>query len=179
MLAHHVALALAALALPIIIAWQDYLVPALRNNTISAGLYQKMADWRLLDLSYVALSASLVSAFIHVGFWSASLAVIAGLSLLIVGASNSFSTWFDRKFGDHSVVHSSATIAVFVSAFALQLVNDHGWLWLVSGLTAAFPLAAYLFFTYRPTVIKGIQIAPSPAAEKLFVAWLCIWLILV
>lgn len=179
MLAHHIALALAALALPIVIAWQDFLVPALRNNTISAGLYQKMADWRLLDLSYCALSISLVVAFRHAGFWSVALSNVAAGALLVVGASNSFSTWFDREFGDHSVVHSSATIAVFISAFALQLVNDHGWLWFVSGLTALFPLAAYLFFTYRPTVIQGVQIAPSPAAEKLFVSWLCLWLFLV
>ncbi|HXS14468.1 MAG TPA: hypothetical protein VN734_17345 [Acidobacteriaceae bacterium] len=178
MLAHHLALALAALALPIVIAWQDFLVPSLRNNTISAGLYQKMADWRVLDLSYVALSTSLVLAFAGTGFWSTGLAVIAALSLLVVGASNSFSDFFD-KFVDHSVVHSSATISVFISAFALQLVNDHGWLWAVSGLTAAFPLAAYLFFTYRPTVIQGVTVAPSPAAEKLFVSWLCCWLILV
>jgi hypothetical protein len=179
MLAHHIALTLAALALPIVIAWQDFIVPALRNNTISAGLYQKMADWRVLDLSYVALSTALALAFAGTGFLSTALAVIAALSLLIVGASNSFYSWFDQRFGDHSVVHSSATIAVFISAFALQLVNDHGWLWLVSGLTALFPLAAYLFFTYRPTVVKAVMIAPSPAAEKLFVTWLCIWLILV
>jgi hypothetical protein len=174
----HVFLALACLVLLGVIAAQDYLVPALRNQTISAGLTGPYHA--LLDASYVPLAAALFLAFRSHALMEL-FAVIAAIALLLVAATNTAWRFFNALTdGQHSLWHSRFTLVVFTSALALQLAGDHGWRWWLTGANVAIPAAAYAYFRFRPTPIKVMSIAPlhaSPAAEKLFVTGLCVWLI--
>jgi hypothetical protein len=169
----HVFLALACLALLLVIAAQDYLVPALRNETISAGLTGK--EHALLDASYVPLAAALCLAFTG---WMEVFAVIAAVALLLVAATNTAWRFFDLiTDGAHSTWHSRFTLVVFTSALALQVSGDHGWWWALTAANVAIPAACYAYFHYRATIIDGVSVAASPAAEKVFVLGLCVWLI--
>lgn len=169
----HAFLALACLLLLGVIAAQDYLVPALRNETISAGLTGP--DHVLLDAAYVPLAVALLLAF---DGWMELFAAIAAVSLVAVAATNTAWRFFDSLTdGEHALWHSRFTLAVFTSALALQLAGDHGWLWWLTALNVAIPVVAYAFFRFEKTNIDGTVISASPAAEKLYVAGLCIWLI--
>lgn len=165
-------LAAAALALLVIIALQDYLVPSLRNATISSGLTGRYHV--LLDVIYVVLAVALVMAFTaHVG--REVLAAVSAIALVLTAATNTAWRWFDKLTdGQHSKLHSIFTLIVFVSALLLEIVSGGYW-WL---LNVALPAAAYFYFTTEKTDIEGIVVAASPAAEKLYVAGLCIWLML-
>lgn len=170
----HAFLALACIALLGTIAAQDYLVPALRDQTISAGLTGPY-HW-YLDASYVPLSAALCLPFHG---WMELFGIVAAVALLLVAATNTFHTFVDRLTGGkHSLWHSRFTLIVFTSAIALQMAGDHGWWWGLTIANVLFPGACYLYFRMVGTDIDGTEIAASPAAEKLFVLGLCIWLIL-
>lgn len=170
-----VALILSCIALLLTIAAQDFWYAPLRNETVSSGLTGPYHV--LLDASYVPLSA--VLCFYFTGHpWSMFFAIVAAVSLLVVAASNTAWRWFDALTdGAHSVVHSTATLVVFVSALMLQVVNDHGPFWWLSVANVLVPGACYGYFHYKTTVIKGVTIAASPAAEKLYITGLCAWLI--
>lgn len=169
----HAFLALACLALLLVIAAQDDLVPALRNSTISAGLTGPYHV--LLDVAYVPLAAALCLAFTG---WMEVFAVVAAVALVLVAATNTAWRWFDLLTdGGHSRLHSIFTLVVFTSALALQLVGDHGWRWVLTIANVVIPAFAYAYFHVRPTTIKGATVRASPAAEKLYVLGLCIWLI--
>lgn len=169
----HIILALSCLSLLCVIAAQDWLVPSLRNNTISAGLtgpYHVM-----LDVSYVPLSLTLLVAFTG---WMELWATIAAVSLLMVAATNTAWNFFNSiTNGEHALWHSRFTIAVFVSAILLQLSGDHGWMWGLTVANVVIPTIAYLLFHFDRISVKGTIIKASPAAEKLFVVGLCIWFI--
>lgn len=166
-------LALACLALLGVIAAQDWKVPSLRNETISAGLTGPYHV--LLDASYVPLSVALCMAFRG---WMEFFAVISAVALLVVAATNTAWRFFDSLTdGQHSTWHSRFTLVVFVSALALQVSGDHGWWWALTALNVAIPGACYAYFHFRETNIDGTVIAASPAAEKCFVTGLCLWLI--
>lgn len=170
----HAFLALAALALLVVIGLQDYLVPSLRNATISSGLTGRYHV--LLDVAYVPLAASMFTSF-GGHLVMQILAAIAGLALVGVAATNTAWRFFDRVTdGQHSLWHSRLTITVFASALLLQVAGDHGHRWLLTLLNLALPAAAYVYFATEKTDIEGIVIAASPAAEKLYVAGLCVWL---
>jgi hypothetical protein len=167
-------LPLASIALLGVIAYQDWKVPTLRNATVSSGLTGQYHA--LLDASYVPLSVALLMSF-HSRPLMAIFAVIAAISLLMVAATNTAWAFFNSiTDGEHSLWHTRFTIAVFVSGILLQVAGDSGWRWALTAATIAVPAAACGYFAWKPTVIKGTQIAASPAAEKLYIAGLCIWL---
>ena len=170
----HAFLALASLLLLLVIALQDYLVPSLRNATISAGLTGPM-HW-VLDGSYLLLAIALVLPF---NGGMDVLAALSAIALLLTAATNTFGDAIDRRYGVgvHSLWHSRFTIATFVCALLLQIFGDHGWHWGITVLTVAIPAGAYGYFHTEKTDIDGTVIAASPAAEKLFVAGLACWLI--
>jgi hypothetical protein len=173
----HILLALACVALLLVIAVQDWLVIPLRNNTISSGLTGPYHA--LLDAAYVPLAAFLALRFVSQGPVMEGLALISGTSLLLVAATNTAWRWFNAMTdGKHSLWHTRFTLVVFASAFALQLVGDfrRPLLSALTVLTIVPPLIAYVYFE-TPVVIKGVTIAASPAAEKLYVLGLCLWLI--
>ena len=166
-------LALSCIALLLVIAAQDFLVPALRNETISAGLTGRYHA--LLDASYLPLAAALCFAFTG---WMQLFATIAAVALLLVAATNTAWRWFDALTdGQHAVWHSRFTIVVFTSALALQVAGDHGWRWSLTVANVAIPGACYAWFHFRPTIVKGTLVEASPAAEKLYTLGLCAWLI--
>ena len=171
----HVFLALSCIALIGAIAAQDYLVPSLRNATISSGLTGPY-HW-VLDGTYVVLAAALCIAFTRHHLMEA-LAVISAIALILTAATNTFWQYVDKLTnGQHSLWHSRFTIAVFVSALLLQIVGDKGKLWMITVATVALPAAAYAYFHFYKATVEGISIAASPAAEKLYVLCLCVWLI--
>jgi len=170
-----IVLAISAIALLAVIAVQDFLVPALRNKTISSGLTGP--DHVLLDAAYVPLAASMFLAFLGQGWLEASLAAIAAVSLVLVAVTNTAWKWVDSlSKGQHATWHSRFTVAVFISALAVQAVANHGWYWLLTALNVLVPGACYAYFHYRKTTVDGVVIQASPAAEKLYVAGLCTWL---
>ncbi|MGI0134447.1 MAG: hypothetical protein ACREBW_05770 [Candidatus Micrarchaeaceae archaeon] len=173
----HIFLALACLGLLLVIAAQDWLYKPLRNDTISAGLtgpYHVM-----LDAAYVPVAAALCLAF-HGHLLMQILAVISAIALLLVATTNTAGKWVDSVTGGkHSLWHSRFTLVVFVAAFVLQVVGDHGRLWVLTGLNVVVPGIAYAYFHFRKRTVDGVVVAASPAAEKLYVLGLCIWLIIV
>lgn len=171
----HIFLALACAALLGTIAAQDYLYKPLRNETISAGLSGPY-HW-YLDASYVPLAAALCIAF-RGHPWMTLFAVIAAVALILVAVTNTFSTFVDKLTkGQHSLWHSRFTIVVFVAALLLQIAGDSDWRWILTALNVIIPGACYLYFHLESTDIDGVVIQASPAAEKLYVTGLCIWLI--
>lgn len=172
---NHAFLALACLALLGVIAAQDYLYAPLRNETISAGLTGPYHWW--LDASYLVLAVALVGSFTA----RPPMEVFAALSavfLVAVGATNTLWRTFDAiTDGKHALWHSRFTIAVFASALLLQVAGDEGWRWGLTALNVLVPAGIYGWFHYRATLIEGVSVAASPAAEKAFVLGLCVWLI--
>jgi hypothetical protein len=168
----HLPLALACIALLGTIAAQEYLYTPLRDETISAGLTGPYHWW--LDLSYVILAWALVQAFGHT--WSEPFAFVSACALVMTAATNTFGTWIDQHIGNHSELHSGFTIVTFAGALVLQMVTDNGWQWWLTVASILLPLVGYLYFHFKPTSIKGVLIQASPAAEKIFVLLLCIWL---
>lgn len=168
-------LVLTCIALLGVIAAQDDLVPALRNETISRGLSGPY-HW-YLDAAYLLLAIAIVGA--SSGFFMRLFAVLAALALVATAFTNTFATLVDKwTAGQHSLWHTRATIAVFVAAFLVELTGDQSTLRVaLTVLTVAAPAIAYLWFEYRPTTIQGVTVAASPAAEKLYVTGLCLWFI--
>ena len=171
----HAFLALACLALLAVIALQDYFYAPLRNETISAGLTGPYHV--LLDIAYVPLAASMFTSF--GGHWLMEvLGGVAAIALLGVAATNTAWRFFDKLTdGQHSLWHSRLTLVVFVTALLLQIPGDRGALWLLTALNVAIPGLCYAYFHFRKTNVDGTVIAASPAAEKLFVLGLSVWLI--
>lgn len=169
----NVFLALSCVALLCVIAAQDFWYPPLRNETISAGLTGPYHV--LLDASYVPLAAALCLPFHG---WMAVFGYISALALLLVAATNTAWRWFDAlTHGQHALWHSRFTLIVFCSAIALQVAGDHGWFWAMTAANVLIPGICYGYFHFEKTDIDGVTISASPAAEKLFVLGLCIWLI--
>lgn len=171
----HAYLAIACIAVLLVIALQDYLVPSLRNATVSSGLTGRYHV--ALDAVFLVLALVMFTSFR--GHWLMEvLAAIAGLALVGVAATNTAWRFFDKLTdGEHSLWHTRLTITVFVSALLLQVAGDHGARWWLTALNLALPAAAYVYFATEKTDIEGIVVAASPAAEKLYVAGLCLWLI--
>lgn len=171
----HAFLALACLVLLGVIALQDYFVPSLRNETISSGLTGRYHV--LLDVAYLPLAAAMLLSFR--GHWLMEiLAGTAAIALLGVAATNTAWRFFDQLTdGQHSLWHTRITIVVFGSALLLQVAGDQGGRWGLTLLNVAVPAIAYEYFSRRKAPLGGMVVAPGPAAEKLFVAGLCLWLI--
>lgn len=169
----HAFLALSCLALLAVIAFQDYAVPALRNKTISAGLTGP--EHALLDAAYLPLAIALCVSFHG---WMELFAVISAVALILVATTNTAHVFVDRiTGGKHALWHSRFTLVVFIAALALQVVGDHGWLWVLTAANVAVPAACYFYFHVTGTDIDGTIVQASPAAEKCYVAFLCLWLI--
>ncbi len=161
-------LALAALLLLAVIAYQNYLYPQLRQLTISDGLYSDVPNHWMLDGSYVILATALVLAFKGKGI-SELLAYFAGGCLMITAFSNTFSVWVDKVTGGlHDKIHTWATIAMLLTMLVLE-GHISGWKWVAANtmIPAVVGLAAKL----------SKKVVPGPAAEKAGVAVLCSWLI--
>jgi len=171
----HAFLILSCISLLAVIAAQDWLVPALRNQTISSGLTGPMHV--LLDAVYVPVALSVALGFSG----HPAMEVLAGISaaaLILVAVTNTAWAWVDRiTKGKHSLWHSRFTLVVFVSVLLLEVIGDHGTLWGFTALNIIVPASAYAYFHLRPTNIDGVVVAASPAAEKLYVLGLCVWLI--
>ena len=162
-------LILASILLLVIIAVQNYLYPPLRQETISDGLFGPYHWW--LDGAYVILAVALCYTFAG---WSEVLASVAAASLMVTAVSNTFSTWVDRVTGGlHVKIHSIFTIILFLSMLGLQAVENHGSQWIWTAVNLAAPAIVYLITSKD----KSLNIAPLPAAEKMFVLFLCVWLI--
>lgn len=165
-------LALAAIALLGVVAAQDELIPALRNKTISSGLTGPY-HW-YLDASYLVLAIAIM---LSVRGWMAVWGTIAALALIATAFTNTCGDLIDRIYGGgfHSILHTRATIIVFVTALLMELSSGRlVWLTVATVVAAA---VCYAWFEYRPTVISGVMVAASPAAEKLAVSLLCVWFI--
>lgn len=168
-------LAFAAILLLAAIALQDFLVPSLRNATISSGLTGRYHV--LLDVAYVPLAVAMFTSF-YGRLAMQILGGVAGALLIGVAATNTAWRFFDRiTDGQHARWHSRLTIALFVTAILLQIPGDGHGRWMLTVLNLALPAAAYAYFALLwPTRVDGVLVAASPAAEKLYVAGLCIWL---
>lgn len=169
-------LLLSCIALLLIIAAQDLWYAPLRNETISAGLTGPYHV--LLDAAYVPLAYALCTSF---GGHPAMMlfGVISGLALIAVAVTNTAWRLVDRfTDGKHALWHSRLTLVVFVAAIALQVSGDHQGFWILTALNILVPGACYLYFHLKPTIIGGVAVAASPAAEKLYVFFLCLWLVI-
>lgn len=161
----HVMLILAALSLIGAVTAQNYLVPTLRNGTISAGLTGPYHV--LLNASYVPLIIFLpYSTFGH--SWMFVFALIASVALLGVAVTNTAHEYVDKLTGGkHALWHSRFTTIVFVASLALEAAgNGHdvgSW-----GFTAASMAV--------PAVLYGLT-QRSDYVEKIAVLMICIWLI--
>lgn len=171
---NHALLAFSCCALLLVIAVQDFLVIPLRNETVSAGLTGPYHV--LLDASYVPLSLALLLGF---SGWMEVFAAISAVALLFVAATNTAWRFFDvLTEGEHALWHSRCTLIVFASAIALQVSGDHSGFWALTMLNIIIPGVCYAYFHFKPTTIKGVTIEASPAAEKLYIFFLCLWLII-
>jgi hypothetical protein len=166
-------LIIAALTLLAVIAYQNWATPALRNETISDGLYPDVSSHWLLVAAYALLATALVNAFIDVSHAAMVLSIISAVALAITAFTNSFPTWVDKVTGGlHAKIHTLATIAMFLAMLTLEGVVDSGWLIWVSVASVWVPL-----------VVGGVmslaksKLAPGPVAEKLAVLCLCSWMI--
>jgi len=175
MTVNHTFLVLACIGLLATIAAQDWLYPVFRNETISSGLTGPFHA--ALDAAYIPVALAVILGFLDHPLMEA-LAVISALALILVAVTNTARVWVDRiTKGKHALWHSRATLVVFVSVLALEAVGDHGWHWGITAGNVFAPAAIYAWFHYRPTSIGGVVVAASPAAEKAYVAGLCVWLI--
>lgn len=171
----HLPLALSCIALLCVIAAQDWLCPPLRNQTISAGLTGPYHT--LLDAAYMPVAASLCVSF-HGHLVMEVFAIVAAVFLILVAVTNTAHVFVDKLTGGHHALwHSRCTIVVFAAALLLELAGDHGWRWGLTVANVVLPTICYTFFHYKITTIKGVTVTASPAAEKLAVLGLCIWLI--
>ena len=153
----HLYLAIAAVALLGAVALQNYLVPALRQESISAGLTSPYR-W-LLYATYLALSVGLALAFKGTNL-SALLAYAAAGCLIITGLTGSVHgpQW--------EVWHVRFTAATFAAAIALQFVSNHSApLWTITLGGMLFPLATYFL------------VSNASVTEKVGVTQLCVWLV--
>lgn len=172
---NHVFLTLACVGLLATIAAQDWLYPALRNETISSGLTGPFHA--ALDAAYVPVALAVALGFLAHPLMEI-LAVIAAGALILVAVTNTAWVWVDKVTkGQHALWHSRSTIVVFASVLALEVVGDHGAFWWLTLANVLVPGAIYAWFRYRPTSIGGVVVAASPAAEKCFVLGLTVWLI--
>jgi hypothetical protein len=163
----------AALFLMIAIIIQNIMYPPLREDTISDGLYQEVPTYWTLDLTYAFLCIALVLAFWDQGDWARLLSCVTAASLAITAFSNTCSVWIDKvTHGLHNKIHTSATIAMFLSVIALETELDHGWFWWLTAAGVGLPIALYAVLAKLKT-----KLLPGPAAEKLAVALLCGWMI--
>ncbi len=136
-------LALAALLLLAVIAVQNYANPALRQETISDGLYSTVPDHWLLDGAYVVLATALALNFTGHNL-AQVLALVTCLSLMVTAASNTFSVWVDKVTnGLHDKIHTMFTIVMFLAVLALEATQNHGWLWWLSAAGIALPGVVY------------------------------------
>lgn len=161
----HLILILACLSLLGVIAFQDWRVPALRNESISAGL---TGPWHvLLDASYVPMALFLpLATFGHTGMFL--LALVASFFLIAVAVTNTAHTYIDSiTGGKHALWHSRCTAVVFAASLLLEVAgNGHSpGFWGLTAVNVMVPAAIY-GLTYR-----------SDYAEKLGVGILCFWLI--
>ncbi len=161
-------LALSALLLLLVIAYQNYANPALRQETISDGLYSDIPDHWLLDGAYVVLGTALVMAFKGHGI-SELLAYVAAAGLAVTAVSNTFSKLVDKLTnGLHDKIHTWATVVMLLTMLGLE-GHVSGWKWVAANalIPATVGLVAKL----------SKKIVPGPAAEKAGIAVLCSWLI--
>lgn len=165
-------LTIACLLLLSVIGLQNWLYPQLRALTVSDGLYQEVPNYWALDASYVVLSVALsFTAYQTHSFIAFALALFASAAFMVTAISNTFATWVDKETGGiHNKIHTDATIGMFVAALALQAVENHTWLWWLSGAALILPALTYV-------ESKRFGWPAGPNAEKAAVFMLCAWLI--
>jgi hypothetical protein len=156
----HLYFALACLALLAVVAVQDYLVPALRQETISSGLtgHYHVA----LDAAFVVLAVALIFAFRGHGV-SSILADGSAVFLVLTGFTGTATVHIPQGERWHTI----CTAITFVLAIALQfLSNGHNYaLWVLTLGGTLFPIATHF-------------LVPNPSVtEKVGVTQLCLWLI--
>lgn len=160
---NHVHLFLAIAAFGVCAAWalQDYLVPVLRQKSISSGL---TGPYHLVLLgSFFLLSLSLVISFKGGTLVQHALAVAAAVGLTLTGASG---TWTTELGANGEKIHASLTAVTFVLAIALQLVSNHtASMWGITGLAIAVAGTTHFL------------VANASVTEKVGVLGLCAWLV--
>jgi hypothetical protein len=163
-------LTLAALLLLLVIIAQNVLYPPLRQETVSDGLYGPY-HW-FLDGAYVVLATALIFAFEGKGIGE-TLSLVASGALMVTAITNTFSTWVDKiKVGLHTKLHSWFSVGMFVSMLGLEYTQNHSWLWYLSGAGLVLPIV-----TFGLCQIKSLKVAAGPAAEKVAILFLCLWMI--
>lgn len=164
-------LALAALFLLGVIAVQDYLVPVLRNETISEGLTGPY-HW-YLDGAFVILAAALSAAFFGHGIaqW---LALATSVDLLLVASTKTFAGWVNKLTNNKaSMLHSLITVVMLLTVLGLESTQSHGWMWALTGASLLLPTGVALFFNK----FKSFGVDILTAAEKAIVVMMCVWFI--
>lgn len=157
----HPLLAAAAVAVCAVWATQDYLVPELRQKSISSGLTGPY-HW-FLDGAFVLLAVALSRAFMDVPPVPHVLATAAAICLVLTGASGTYTAALGPN-GEK--IHAGCTAVTFGLAIALQVVSNHtAWMWGVTGLAAAVAVATHFL------------VANSSVTEKVGVLGLCAWLV--
>jgi len=157
----HLLLPFACITLLAVIAVQDYLVPALRQKSISSGLTGAYDGYLLAAFAF--LSTAMVIAFRDVPVLSQVLADGAAGFLVLTGASGRFSD----DFPNGELWHTRLTAVTFVLAIALQFVtNGHDpKLWVLT-----FGGVLYALTTHFLVPVASVT-------EKVGVTSLCLWLI--
>lgn len=157
----HLLLPLACLTLLAVIAVQDYLVPLLRQKSISSGLTGPYDGWLLAAFAF--LSVALVIAFGKAPLIPRALADGAAFFLILTGASGRFTD----QIPNGEIWHTRLTAVTFVLAILLQLVtngyNPILWTLTLGGIGSA--------------LITHFLVANASVTEKIGVAGLCFWLI--
>lgn len=160
----HVLLVLACLALIGTVAAQDWAIVALRSRPISDGLAGRMHGY--LDAAFALLCVAMLFAFVPLGGWTATFAIIGGLGLVGSAVSATLATWVNAlSDNQHAKIHTISTAVIFVGAFGVCLSLDEGWMWWLTGAGIAVPAAVYT--TTRRT----------DYTEKVGVLLLCAWLV--
>jgi hypothetical protein len=161
MLHLHLYLALACASLLAVVGVQDYLVPVLRQKSISAGLTGPY-HW-YLDAAMFLLAAALIVAFRHSHWYQSLLAEAAGVSLIFTALSGTYTT----NLGvNGEKIHSALTAVTFVLAIVLQLVFNHTpAMWTITG------------FGIVGAILTHFLVPVASTTEKMGVLGLCAWLI--
>jgi hypothetical protein len=154
-------LPIACAALLATIGVQDYLVPALRQQSISSGLTGPYDGWLLAAFAF--LSTALVLAFRHTAPAAQALADAAAFFLVLTGASGRFT----KQIPNGETWHTRLTAVTFALAIALQFVcNGHDpKLWVIT-----FGSVLYALTTRFLVPVASVT-------EKVGVTGLCLWLI--
>jgi len=161
-----------------VIALQNILIPALRTETISDGLFTDSELFWLQDTAYAVLAYALASTFWNTGLVNEILSITTAGALMLTAFTNTCKLLVDKiKPNLHVKLHTLFTIVMFLSVLALEFVNDKGWWTWLSIATIALPAAIIGGCQLFKTKLGQLAALGGSIAEKLAVLLICCWLI--